>query len=420
MTKYIKTLFFASILILLVPSISFATFSVGWNATSTATPWISPNLVNGVIQTVVANNFTATSTTATSTFPIASSTNLYGQNITVGSQKGCNTASALSTDSNGLITCNSSIVGSQWTLSGSNLYPNSTSYYVGIGTTNPTHLLELSSANYWTVGGGIQTAGLYSTGGVYSANLYTTPAASDLSLNLRDNSYKINFKDSGGNSLMTILGTGNVGIGTTSPTAVLHLKASTATANTASLKIDAGVVATVAVSGNIESDGTHLYWTSSTPTRYQLDQQSAASGITIGTSVITSGTTTRVLYDNAGVIGEYIVSGSGNVAMTTNPVFTTPNLGTPSALVLTSATGLPAAAVLAGTLGTGAYVMDTKLTVPQVINTNNAITASGNAATVPVTSKTNTVTNNSAATLTITILDPEKFLAYSRAPTCKP
>lgn len=34
---------------------------------------------------------------------------------------------------------------------------------------------------------------------------------------------------------------------------------------------------------------------------------------------------------------------------------------------------------------------------------NNAITASGNAATVPVTSKLSTVTNNSAATLTITI-----------------
>jgi len=42
-------------------------------------------------------------------------------------------------------------------------------------------------------------------------------------------------------------------------------------------------------------------------------------------------------------------------------------------------------------------------TTTQVLSTNNAITASGNAATVPVTSKTNTVTNNSAATLTITM-----------------
>jgi hypothetical protein len=38
-----------------------------------------------------------------------------------------------------------------------------------------------------------------------------------------------------------------------------------------------------------------------------------------------------------------------------------------------------------------------------IIDVNNAITASGNAATVPVTFRLNTVTNNSAATLTITM-----------------
>lgn len=42
-------------------------------------------------------------------------------------------------------------------------------------------------------------------------------------------------------------------------------------------------------------------------------------------------------------------------------------------------------------------------TFAQVITTANAITASGNAATVPVTSRHNIVTNNSAATLTITL-----------------
>ncbi len=42
-------------------------------------------------------------------------------------------------------------------------------------------------------------------------------------------------------------------------------------------------------------------------------------------------------------------------------------------------------------------------TFSQVITTANVITASGNAATVPVTSKNNIVTNNSAATLTITL-----------------
>lgn len=204
-----------------------------------------------------------------------------------------------------------------------------------------------------------------------------------------------------------------------------------------------------------------------TPTRWYIDPVTgrglvdlAGNGnITIGTSTITSGTTTRILYDNAGVVGEYTLTGSGTVVVMqtsptlitpalgvatatslaiggatigsnglavighlllegvtstgatgtgllvfgTSPTFVTPALGTPASGVMTNVTGLPAASVVAGTLGTGAYTMDTKLTVPQVILTANAITASGNAATVPVTSGNNIVTNNSAATLTITM-----------------
>jgi hypothetical protein len=69
----------------------------------------------------------------------------------------------------------------------------------------------------------------------------------------------------------TTASSGNVGIALSAPTARLHLPACAAAANTASLKIDAGTVATAAVSGNIESDGTHLYWTDSGGTRRQLD-----------------------------------------------------------------------------------------------------------------------------------------------------
>lgn len=63
--KYIKTIIAIA---LLIPQISYGAFAIGWNATSTATPWVSPNLVNGVFQTIVGNNFIATSTTATSSF----------------------------------------------------------------------------------------------------------------------------------------------------------------------------------------------------------------------------------------------------------------------------------------------------------------------------------------------------------------
>ncbi len=64
----------------------------------------------------------------------------------------------------------------------------------------------------------------------------------------------------------------------------------------------------------------------------------AASGITIGTTTITSGTTTRILYDNAGVLGEYTLTGSGTVvAMQTAPQLITPDIGvgTGTSLALT-------------------------------------------------------------------------------------
>lgn len=52
---------------------------------------------------------------------------------------------------------------------------------------------------------------------------------------------------------------GSVGIGTTAPTANLHIKAGTATANTAPLKLTSGVLNTTPESGTIEFDGINFY-----------------------------------------------------------------------------------------------------------------------------------------------------------------
>lgn len=47
-----------------------------------------------------------------------------------------------------------------------------------------------------------------------------------------------------------------------------------------------------------------------------------AADVTVGTTTITGGTNTRVLYDNAGLLGEYTITGTGSVAMSASPTFT--------------------------------------------------------------------------------------------------
>ena len=71
-----------------------------------------------------------------------------------------------------------------------------------------------------------------------------------------------------------------------------------------------------------------------------------AGTITVGTTTVASGTTTRILYDNAGVLGEYTLTGTGTVTvMQTSPSLVTPALGVATATSL---------AVNAATLGSNA------------------------------------------------------------------
>jgi len=80
-----------------------------------------------------------------------------------------------------------------------------------------------------------------------------------------------------------------------------------------------------------------------------------------GTTATWTAAPTSMVYPGAGIPNStgtawgtsYSVSGTGNVALTTSPIFTTPNLGTPSAATLTNATGLP---ITTGVSGLGIYV----------------------------------------------------------------
>jgi hypothetical protein len=73
--------------------------------------------------------------------------------------------------------------------------------------------------------------------------------------------------------------------------------------------------------------------------------------LTVGTTGISGGTSGRILYDNAGTLGEKTVTGTGDVVLATSPSLVTPALGTPSSATLTNATGLPISTGVSG-LGT--------------------------------------------------------------------
>lgn len=71
---------------------------------------------------------------------------------------------------------------------------------------------------------------------------------------------------------LRILSSGRVGIGLTAPTAVLHLKAGTASISTAPLKFTSGTNLTAAEIGAMEYDGTSLFFTNGGSQRQQLPQ----------------------------------------------------------------------------------------------------------------------------------------------------
>jgi hypothetical protein len=68
-----------------------------------------------------------------------------------------------------------------------------------------------------------------------------------------------------------------IGLGSTLPTAQLHIAAGTATANTAPIKLNTGTALTTPEDGALEYHSSHLYFTIGS-TRYQLDQQSGGGG----------------------------------------------------------------------------------------------------------------------------------------------
>ncbi|MCK9371289.1 tail fiber domain-containing protein, partial [Candidatus Dojkabacteria bacterium] len=136
---------------------------------------------------------------------------------------------------------------------------------VGIGTTSPTQKLlvdngniHINTPNSSTAGNGLR---LNRPGATYAGFEIATNNVVDWSIGANSSGFGIYEDGQAATTRLIIKDGGNVGIGTTSPTAVLHLKAGTATANTAPLKLTSGTDLTTPEAGAFEYDGTNLHFT---------------------------------------------------------------------------------------------------------------------------------------------------------------
>lgn len=106
-----------------------------------------------------------------------------------------------------------------------------------------------------------------------------------------------------------------------------------------------------------------------------------SGGLTVASTAIASGTTTRVLFDNAGVLGEYVITGTGNVVMSASPTLT----GTITA----------AAVTLSGTLTTnltGGGTQCVQVDNSGVLSATGSACGSGGGAVSSVTATNTTLT----------------------------
>ncbi len=115
--------------------------------------------------------------------------------------------------------------------------------------------------------------------------------------------FVISASGSPGTSNMALM-TGNFGIGTTSPTAALHIKAGTA--SLAPMKFSSGTLLTSPQSGTIEYDGSALYFTDGTNTRRTI-ASTGAPGLYDAANTVANSSGNIALYPNTGA-GSVIVS----------------------------------------------------------------------------------------------------------------
>lgn len=184
----------------------------------------------------------------------------------------------------------------------SNLQLDSTGHYSFI--TQDTSLVNIK---------GIST----DTAGIYT---YFAPDATGLASPNRNVIYiNVNSVDTLFNGIVLSRMTANgTYLGPATATAKLHLPASTATASTAPLKLTVGgTLLTTPEAGAVEVTNSHVYWTDSSGTRWQLDQQG---------SLTVAGASTEIQTNNGSSnlgSGKVFIPSNGNINLGDSGLVTT-------------------------------------------------------------------------------------------------
>ncbi|HTE49099.1 MAG TPA: hypothetical protein VK675_04285, partial [Candidatus Paceibacterota bacterium] len=284
-----------------------------------------------------------------------------------------------------------------------------TSGFVGIGTTNPAAKLDVGAGNisldnahsilFRDTGGSQQNVLSYTTANNLQLFQRGATGAIQIGYTNASNAGAIQFYTGANTEVARITTSGNVGFGVTNPTAVLHLKAGTAAANTAPLKFNSGTLLATPEAGAVEFLADAFYGTITTGgARKQFAFTSDITGVNSGTN--TGDNAPNTLYSglaaskqdllvsntNIKTIGGISLLGSGDIAVGTGTV-TAVSIATANGFSGSSSGGAtPALTIIAGAItptsvnGVSAATMaflDATSSVQTQLNSKQATLVSG-------------------------------------------